>query len=897
MVFRNSLFLTLLSLLFAGGTAGAAELIVKPAAGFLRGDVRAWSEHLGLPGHGEPMFPGAQVESGRGLGRIYRWHLPENENAEKWAAFLNRQPGVEYAETPRVRYLDDWPNDGDGLYALELVNAAAAWDLSHGSREVVVAVVDNGTDWQHEDLEENIYINTAEADGAPGVDDDNNGFVDDIHGWDFYDQDNDPTPAFSGHSHGTHVAGTVSAVTDNGLGVAAIAWNVSVMPVRAGYSGSIYNGYEGIHYAAHNGAQIINLSWGGSGYSAFENDVVQDALDQGAVLVAAAGNEHSSIPHFPAAYDGVIAVANVDQNDVKSGSSNFGTWVDVCAPGVNIYSLVPGNGYEYKSGTSMAAPQVSSLAGLLWSRHPDWNSGQVAQQVIFSAQNVDAVNPEYAGLLGRGRIDAFQALGDMVTAVRLTDLVLDDASGDGILDPGETVTLQVELTNFLAPVSDVQCLLQTTDPWITVSQNQFNCGALPTGGTCNGELEFAVTAEAPPGHSFTLELVLSADGGTFTISEFRSFTVLPLYGDHDNSNVKLTVTAFGALGYYDNQSGGLEGSGFQYPINNVNSLWHGSLLVGTDGEHVSDCASWNQSAPYDFVAVPEGQLAFVTDGERLVSTASFTDAESENALDLEVSQQGVSLDTPDLEDGVLLSFNIRNTGEEVLTGVSTALWLDYDVLGDYNDDLAGWDEERGLGYQYDDNGIYLGVAALGTSPASYRVIDNNTYIYEDGFRDPEKYQFMTEGFVVTQGTEPRDWSILLALPPLDLDPAAAARVTFVVLGGEDLADLQANYDSFAEYFSAGVSPPSAVAPQSWELIGFYPNPFNPSAFLELQVTVPTVLEMHLTNLLGQMVWRRQGLFFPGKCRVEVAPDAATGTYFLSVKGDGRIKRQKVLLVK
>ena len=224
------------------------------------------------------------------------------------------------------------------------IDALEVWDVTTGSSDVVVAVIDSGVDINHPDLQNNIWVNTGEiADNL--IDDDGNGYVDDVNGWDFLIDDKDPRDS---HGHGTHVAGTIAAVSDNNRGVTGVSWSAKIMALRfldAWGLGSTANAIEAIEYANSMGADIINNSWGGGGY----NQALKDAIDaSSALVVCAAGNNgrnNDSIPHYPSSYTStnIIAVAATNQNDQLAGFSNYGNVsVDVGAPGVNIYSTAPG---------------------------------------------------------------------------------------------------------------------------------------------------------------------------------------------------------------------------------------------------------------------------------------------------------------------------------------------------------------------------------------------------------------------------------------------------------------------------------------------------------------------------------------------------------------------------
>jgi subtilisin family serine protease len=271
------------------------------------------------------------------------------------------------------------PDLGNIDWGLDMVNAPEVWAQGYTGQNVVVAVVDSGVDYSHPDLAANIWVNSAEIPGN-GIDDDQNGYIDDVHGWDFIDNDNTPEDF---DSHGTHVAGTIAAQR-NGVGTTGVAYNARIMPVRVLNdfgTGSNQGVAAGIRYAAANGADVINLSLGG-GFSSLIADAVAYAVQQGTVVVMAAGNEYANQPGFPASLANQygIAVGAVDIDRRMAGFSNragLNPLSYVVAPGVSIYSTVPDNGYSSYSGTSMATPHVAGVAALILSANPNLTPTQV----------------------------------------------------------------------------------------------------------------------------------------------------------------------------------------------------------------------------------------------------------------------------------------------------------------------------------------------------------------------------------------------------------------------------------------------------------------------------------------------------------------------------------------
>ncbi len=327
-------------------------------------------------------------------------------------ARLNQEPELEYAE--RVPYDRIYYVPGDSLYNLyngpqnwnwhlERIQADRAWDISKGSSEIRVAIVDNAVWVDHPDLAGKIVAQR-----------------------DTYYNTNNANPPSSGDplewSHGTHCAGLAAGASDNGIGIASVGFNVSIIAVKAAAntnSNSIY-GYTGIQWAADNGADVINMSWGGTGYSQTNQNLINTISNMGIVLVGAAGNDNVTTPHYPSAYANVISVASTDFDDVKSDFSNYATSVDVSSPGgacaggpagllsTTFNSATFGN-YDLMQGTSMAAPIVSGLCGLVLSINPQLTPAEVESILESTADDIYTVNPTYTGMLGAGRVNAYQA--------------------------------------------------------------------------------------------------------------------------------------------------------------------------------------------------------------------------------------------------------------------------------------------------------------------------------------------------------------------------------------------------------------------------------------------------------------------------------------------------------
>jgi len=297
------------------------------------------------------------------------------------------------------------------------INVLPVWkDGMTGSRNVVVAVIDTGVDWDHPDLVNNVYTNPGEIAGN-GIDDDGNGFIDDVHGWNFFSNTNSSD---DDHSHGTHCSGTIGGEGNNSLGVAGVNWEVTILPVKflsKTGGGSSAGAIESIKYATKMGVNIMSNSWGGGGFSQALMDAIREAEQHGILFVAAAGNDgnnNDSAPTYPAGYElpNIIAVAATDNKDQIATFSNYGyKTVHVAAPGVKIYSTVMGGGYDTYSGTSMATPHVSGVAALILSQNPGMTYGELKKRIITTSDRVPGLKKMVAA---RGRVNVYNAIHNIV---------------------------------------------------------------------------------------------------------------------------------------------------------------------------------------------------------------------------------------------------------------------------------------------------------------------------------------------------------------------------------------------------------------------------------------------------------------------------------------------------
>ena len=478
---------------------------------------------------------------------------------------LSSDPFVQYAEVIYPDAVFAVPNDehyAESLYFASL-EAEAAWDIhqgENGTSPVIIALVDTGCRWTHPDLAENIWQNLVEDANHNGytiyyngstwvmdtgdlneIDDDGNGKIDDLIGWDFMltssgGESNNP---YESSGHGTTVSGIASARTNNTIGVSSLAWNLTIMPVSCSYPGSssIYNGYQGIIYAAENGADIINCSWGGTTYSQAYQEVINYAYSLGSVIVAAAGNSNNTIPVYPAAYKNVLAVAALQNNGVKSSISSYGSFVDVGSPTGSIGTVTASGYTTVSNATSYASPIASSLAGLIKSYLPDISQNDLLNRINGSCDDVDANNPGKENLLGEGKLNARRALQEdnplPDEEIRLTLIEnrgATDANGNLAVEPGETFSVNLLLHSYGEYSANGIFTLSTTNPYVNIlsgSHNQnipaddyitleevFSIYVLPTATSQYVTFNLQTTADLPvvAGNNLSFSILINAGG-------------------------------------------------------------------------------------------------------------------------------------------------------------------------------------------------------------------------------------------------------------------------------------------------------------------------------------------------------------------------------------------------
>ena len=755
------------------------------------------------------------AESTRKLQRIYAVHHEDHFDSRRVAAVLAQDPNVVYAE-PRYNRTSAWDHAGidgldsafpetpnDPLFAqaqyLQRLRMPDAWDVVKGEHgDVIIAVVElSGAELRHEDLRGTLWTNPGEIPNN-GVDDDANGFVDDVHGWNF--RTNSPVSSGSASEFGTHhaaaVAGAAAAEANNGIGLSGTSWNANFMP--------LVGGSVGITYAALNGADIINASYGGYGYSITGVQIIQSALDEGALVVAAAGNaglNADKTPSYPGSYGIELGVGGtLAESDVNY--YNYGRSVNVFAAGRNVVVPVPGNAYGRENGTSFAAPMVAGIAALVKTANPNFTAYQVREQVRLTADNIDTVNDaSLAGLLGRGRVNAYRAVTESgFPAIRMTSSSM--SVGENTLRSGESAELTATLTNYLAPTENLTIEWFSDAAFVDFAAGSISSGRLGTGESIEITTSFKLTEDTPYRARFFVS-PRARDGSYNDAADIVRLTGNPGRTlAHVTGAMGFTITTEGNFGYLDTsfrQRG--DGIWVYDASGRRNSIvWEGGLLVASGPDRVSDCLysdelRYNPNPQHmDLVPKPGARLEMQTPGNLVTQEGrmELVDAGAPNPIGVEILQESFVDTAEENEDFVILRYTLANPTGHTMENIHVGLMFNWRTNSSFAQDHVGFDQTRNLGIQQDlasDPTVAVGTMPLtANAPVHYRAV------HSEPRTDQSKWSYMTGG-IQSPGTGAAAWSQVTGLGPFTIHPGKEIQVAFAVVTGSSREDLFRNADN------------------------------------------------------------------------------------------------------
>ncbi len=869
------------------------------------------------------------------LNNIYILKYASSEDPAEAAKKFKQLDNVEWAEPKFVRRVVYEPNDprfiSDKLNTnlqtnLKRIFAEDAWDITKGDSSIIIGIIDTGVDWSHPDLSANILK-------------DNTGYV---IGYDFGGldgtEDNDPNEDVAQNLfgyHGTHVAGIAAAVTDNHIGNASIGFNSTILPVkvsrsdRRDISGTPYivYGFEGIKYAADNGAKVINCSWGGYSYSHFEQEIIDYAASKGALVVAAAGNHNTNEPFYPASYYNVLTVGWLKTtNDQRSVAANHGIFLDVMAPGDGIFSTWPtfsgvDSPYVSLSGSSMSSPLTAGLAALIFSKYKHYTPQQVAERIRMTAESIDYANPINENyLFGRGRINAFKALSEeSLISIRATEIVFKEetGNGNGNFQTGETVSIEISFTNILNTINGATATLTTEDPSVQIINGTFQIPAmdtLETRSNSSNKFTFIILPGAPYNHVLDLRLTYNADN--YEDFQWIRTKINQTFDTHNSGKIIMSVTSKGALGFND-YSDNLEGSGFRF-MNGDNLLYEGALMYGTSANQLMDVARIQTVQSSDFeivtpvVITSPGTTAFQE------GYSNFTDSGAGTSqLGISTHFYTYSFNTQPDDNYIIIRTAFRNSTENDINNFYAGFFYDWDIpANDYSNNMTRYNRSNNFGYAYNSASpnVFVGSALISHDSYGYYPIENSEddgsiFIY-GGFYDAQKWIGISSG-IKGDSAGVNDISFIICGGPFNLPAGQTTNVAFSIAAGSTLEELNnAIIQSREKYKEIPVSVEKEKAlPTEFILYQNYPNPFNPNTVISYQLPVYSKVTLKVYDILGREVatlvdeFKQPGVYnsefsiHQTNGRQALNPQLTSGVYFYRLTTQNFSQTKKMILLK
>ena len=743
--------------------------------------------------------------------------------------YINQLYATGYFEIvePEYKYSSTFtPNDPSisQQYYLTLIKAFEAWDITQGDTTIVIAIVDTGGNLTHADISPNLYKNWKEF-PPNGKDDDSNGFIDDYQGWDFmgadtlninssnFVGDNDPSVTKGGDiSHGTWTGGCASASANNGKGIAGVGYKTRLLFTKhtadnqKTSNGGLYSVYSGMIYAANQGdVKIINCSFGGSGQSQIIQDIINYiVIDRNCIIVASAGNDGSSSPTYPAAYDNVLSVAATGKNDARASFSNFGTTIDISAPGVGIYTTSYNNVYTTVDGTSFSAPITAGAAALVWAKNPTYTAQQIAEQLRVSADATAlyTANPTFSNQLGKGRLDIQRALTLELPSVRASNPKLVNQSGFAPI-PGDKAFLTFDFKNFLKSTSaGIQISVSSISPAVTITKGTISPGIIVGGAAISNKLTpFELTIKSGAPANTLVDLLIKYSDGNYSDYQYASFYVNPSFIDVNSNQIASTVTGIGRIGYQDTDGNRVQGTGFIFNQNQL--LFEMGLIMGTSSTNLYNNVR-STSSGYDEDFVSTTSIKQIVPGQRSYSEifGTFSNSAAPTSQAVVADYRSLVMKDAPYDKFVILEYKVKNPTANALNNFYFGIFSDWDITTDGQQDAADWDSNNKLGYVYPAQTAakpYAGIQVLTGTP-NYYAIDNdqtisgNPFGIYDGYTDAEKFttistQRLKAGQLNSTGN---DVSHVVSSGPYSIAAGQTITLAFALHAGANLSELQAS---------------------------------------------------------------------------------------------------------
>lgn len=804
------------------------------------------------------------------LSLIYQMEVDSSLSIENAIQLLKKMDNIEYACPVYTNYQSLYvPNDPLAQpaqqYHLTKIKAFEAWDVQKGNANMIIGIVDNAFTLTNADLSTQAIAPT--------------GLNRDI-------ANNDNTVNVSGGEiHGTIVALCASARPDNSFAGVGTGFNCRFLPIKVATDANVnayIRGYEGIILAAQQtGVGVINLSWGRkgtpnffiNGASAFEYDILETVVaDYDVVLVAAAGNDNTTDFFYPASYnDLVLSVAATESNDFKASFSTYNAKVDVTAPGQAIIVGAFQFGASENSGTSFASPLVAGTAALLRVQYPTLSASQIIARIKTTTDYIDAINENanYKGKLGTGRLNMQKALSATFKAISLESYSFTNAER-GFLFRGKSGNMICQFKNHLDALANFQINVTTDSPYLTITDNQSNLGAINSNTIFNNSVDvFTIQVANNAPVNTVAVLKFQYQDGSYTYTEEKRILLNP--GHIDINEMLFAVGEAGRLAIYDNTF--TELAGVNYLATDL--LKEAGLMIGVNTSSnpsianikVSDAVrSSNTTTENNFTVETPFSQRLSTDGKFLETNAVFEDiTNNSNRINLEITQKTYTWNEANLTKGTVVEYQVKNVSDILLENMHVGLFADWNI-DIITENRAGWDNAQKLGYVYAPafGDLWGGIQLLtDKDTANYYAFDNATtnnpirITDADGFTELDKYNAISKKIQRTAAGASglgADVSHAIAASLRTLDIGEAKTVTFAFVVGDNLTDLKANATAIKnKYISIKTSPTPVLSNQQvckGNSVVLNPNNGSRFNFYTVPPTEPNALVIQTGNTLN-----------------------------------------------
>ncbi len=716
---------------------------------------------------------------------------------------LEKYGNVVYAEPIFKEQLLAVPNDpaiADGSVGyLDVIKAYAAWDLTTGDSSMVIGISDTGINMDHVDLTNKIYRNVNDI--PNGIDDDNNGYIDDYKGYDFADDDSIATA--DNNFHGSRVAGIAGAETNNGIGIAGVGYKsqISSLKIFRSADNLASGAYNSIVYAADNGYDVINLSWGSpNSHSQAAQDIINYAVEEkNLIITGAAGNTPEKLDFYPASYDNVLSVAATNLDDSKASFSSFSYKVDISAPGNAIYSTDKDSTFRADNGTSYSAPMAAGTAALIKTLHPSLNARQVIERIRVTSDPIyqTGSNTNYQDQLGFGRLNmqrALEARQDTLKSIRIESFSYSNGISDKVYY-GDSIELQLKLINYLGP-SQAQISISSPSENALFDESFVyqlpNMQELDTVSITFKALKIA--NNTPPESSIPIRI-------GFTDGNYQDFEYLELETENDrvdiqNNQLEFTIGGNGNLGYTDD----LFSNGLGLKWKEQNTLSRMSFMVAIDSNQVSNnfySEVLGNSRNQDFIAKQFAKRKHLSAVD-FFAISTFSDDEASTPANLQIEQRTI---TNTASNYLIQEYFIGNTSTTDYS-ISAGLYTDWN-LSFARQNRSYYNESLGAIISFSsDSSIFTGITCYYDTQPIHQSFDqgdwNNNASDISGswsenslFLHATSSQFDSAGWVEAGN----DISTLLSNDSISIAAGGSQKTAYIIAFGDTMESLLVALDS------------------------------------------------------------------------------------------------------